>query len=97
LEKGPSPVPRPYRFGEGAPPCAPTSDLEFGQARGPTPTSRWAIREVGALVLIPLQILHALVELFVGEVDEGAGFAELFLDGLVPNAFSFDMGGQAFG
>jgi hypothetical protein len=52
---------------------------------------------VRRLVLVPFEILHALVELFVGEVNEGACFAELFLDGLVPNAFSFDMGGQAFG
>jgi hypothetical protein len=37
------------------------------------------------------------VELLVGEVDEGACFTELFLDGLVPNAFSLDMSGQAFG
>ena len=37
------------------------------------------------------------MELFVGEVEEGAGFSELFLDGLVPDAFGFDVGGHAFG
>ena len=46
---------------------------------------------------VPFEILHALVELFVGEVEEGAGFTELFLDGLVADTLSFDMGGQAFG
>jgi hypothetical protein len=42
-------------------------------------------------------VLHALVELFVGEMYEGAGFAKLLLDGLVPDAFSFDVDRQAFG
>ena len=30
-------------------------------------------------------------------MDEGAGFAELFLGGLVPDAFGFDVDRQAFG
>jgi hypothetical protein len=30
-------------------------------------------------------------------MDEGAGFAKLLLDGLVPDAFSFDVDRQAFG
>ena len=46
---------------------------------------------------VPFEILHALVELFVGEVEEGAGFTELFLDGLVADVLSFDVGGQAVG
>ena len=36
------------------------------------------------------------MELFVGEVEESAGFAELFLEGLVPDVFGFDVGGQTF-
>jgi len=30
-------------------------------------------------------------------MDKGAGFAELFLDGVVPDAFGFDVDRQAFG
>jgi hypothetical protein len=30
-------------------------------------------------------------------MDEGAGFAKLLLDGLVPDTFSFDVNRQAFG
>jgi hypothetical protein len=30
-------------------------------------------------------------------MNEGAGFAKLLLDGVVPDAFSFDMDRQAFG
>lgn len=55
-------------------------------------------RTNGVLRLSPsFEVLHALVELFVGEMDESPGFAELLLDGLVPDAFSFDMDRQAFG
>lgn len=46
---------------------------------------------------VPFQVLDALVELLVGEMEEGAGFTELFLDGLVPDIFGFDVGGQTFG
>ena len=53
--------------------------------------------EERGLILFPFEVLHALMELFVGEVEEGAGFTELFLDGLVPDMFGFDVGGQAFG
>jgi hypothetical protein len=30
-------------------------------------------------------------------MEEGAGFTELFLDGLVPDIFGFDVGAQTFG
>ena len=46
---------------------------------------------------MPFEVLHTLVELFVGEVKKGTGFTELFLDGLVADALRFDVGGQAFG
>jgi len=46
---------------------------------------------------VSFEVLYALLELFVGEMDEGAGFAKLLLDGLVPDAFSFNVDRQAFG
>ena len=37
------------------------------------------------------------MELLVGKMDESPCFAKLLLDGLVPDAFSFDVDRQAFG
>ena len=42
---------------------------------------------------VPFEVLYALVELLIGEVEEGSGFTELFLDGLVADVFSFDVSG----
>jgi hypothetical protein len=71
------------------PPCGPAGDHREDGDRYASGTAL-----AGS---VPFQILDALVELLVGKMDKSPCFAKLLLDGLVPDAFSFDVDRQAFG